>query len=94
MFRDFFGVDSPFADFYLPNLDPSYKFFEKPAKPINGPDQEHILELSLEEAYYGCIKTVTIPLRVVDESGTKTIDEEKSFRFRVPKGTLKGKHIN
>ena len=89
MFRDFFGVDSPFADLYLPNSDPSYKFFEKEAEPVPGPDQEHSLKLSLEDAYYGCIKTVTIPLRVVDETGTKTDEEEKSFSFRVPKGMSK-----
>ncbi|GFV54540.1 dnaJ homolog subfamily B member 13 [Trichonephila clavipes] len=85
VFRDFFGVDNPFADFYLPNLDPSYKFFEEPAKPIPGPDQEHSFPLTFEDAFYGTIKTIDLPLRVVDEIGIRTVDVVKTFKFRIPR---------
>nr|XP_042903206.1 dnaJ homolog subfamily B member 13-like [Parasteatoda tepidariorum] len=88
VFRDFFGVDNPFADYYLPNLDPGYKFFEEPAKPIPGPDQVHTFELSLEDAFYGTTKSVGIPLQVVDETGTRTVEVDKMFTFRVPKGII------
>ncbi|GFQ90065.1 dnaJ homolog subfamily B member 13 [Trichonephila clavata] len=90
VFREFFGVDNPFADFYLPNLDPSYKFFEEPAKPLPGPDQEHTFPLTLEDAFYGTIKTIDLPLRVVDEIGTRTVDVVKTFKFRIPRGTIDG----
>ncbi|GFS77805.1 dnaJ subfamily B member 13 [Nephila pilipes] len=85
VFRDFFGVESPFADFYLPNLDPSYKFFEEPAKPLPGPDQEHSFPLTLEDAFYGTTKTIELPLQVVDESGTRTVSIVKTFTFRIPR---------
>ncbi|XP_035225590.1 dnaJ homolog subfamily B member 13-like isoform X2 [Stegodyphus dumicola] len=85
VFRDFFGVDNPFADYYLPNLDPSYQFFEEPAKPIQGPDQEHSFSLSLEDAFYGCTKTISLPIQVAGENGAKTITVTKDFTFRVPK---------
>lgn len=90
VFREFFGVDSPFADCYLQNLDPMYKFFKTTAREIPGPDQELILKLTLEEAFYGCMKTVVIPLQVVDETGIKQIHEEKPFTFRIPRGTRNG----
>ncbi|GFT98631.1 dnaJ homolog subfamily B member 13, partial [Nephila pilipes] len=88
VFRDFFGVESPFADFYLPNLDPSYKFFEEPAKPLPGPDQEHSFPLTLEDAFYGTTKTIELPLQVVDESGTRTVSIVKTFTFRIPRGKV------
>ncbi|KAF8778634.1 DnaJ subfamily B member 13 like protein [Argiope bruennichi] len=90
VFKEFFGVDNPFADFYLPNLDPSYKFFEEPAKPLPGPDQTHTFPLTLEDAFYGTTKTIDLPIKVVDETETKTINIVKTFKFHVPKGTTDG----
>ncbi|GIX79302.1 dnaJ homolog subfamily B member 13 [Caerostris extrusa] len=90
VFRDFFGVDNPFADFYLPNLDPSYKFFEEPAKPVSGPDQTHTFPLTLEDAFYGTIKTIDLTLQVVDETDTRTMNVVRTFKFRIPRGTVDG----
>ena len=60
--------------------------------PAAGEDQEAELSITLEDAYLGASKTVTLHQTVVGADGGRR-SEEKSFHVKIPAGTTAGTKI-
>ncbi|KAG8188112.1 hypothetical protein JTE90_029040 [Oedothorax gibbosus] len=59
-----------------------------------GPEIERTFTLSVNEAFHGTVKSIDVPLKVVNESGTGTVDVVKKFTFKIPKEGVLGLHGN
>jgi DnaJ family protein B protein 13 len=96
VFRDFFGGDNPFQEFYdRVDGDMSMGFGG-----LNGrgakrqdPPIERELALSLEEVYHGSTKKMKISRRVMNEDGLTSSIRDKILTINVKKGWRPGTRI-
>lgn len=60
--------------------------------PERGPDYESAIRISLEDAFKGGVKTITVQSQRISPNG-KPIIEEKQYQVRIPPGILPGQKI-
>ncbi|XP_040195874.1 dnaJ homolog subfamily B member 13 [Rana temporaria] len=95
-FKEFFGGDNPFADFFTPDGSEGNSGFgglrgrgvKKQDPPI-----ERDLYLSLEDLYFGCTKKMKISRRVMNEDGHTSSMRDKILSIDVQCGWKPGTRI-
>ncbi|XP_018955698.1 dnaJ homolog subfamily B member 13 [Cyprinus carpio] len=95
-FRQFFGGDNPFADFFTndgseDNTD--FKSLRGQKEKLQDPPIERDLHLALEDLYYGCTKKIKISRRVMNEDGHTSSIRDKILTFTVKAGWNEGTRI-
>ncbi|BFZ25172.1 hypothetical protein BsWGS_28211 [Bradybaena similaris] len=96
VFRDFFGGDNPFQEFYdRVDGDLSMGFGGLYGRGVKKQDPpiERDLYLSLEEVYHGCTKKMKISRRVMNEDGHTSSIRDKILTIEVKKGWKPGTRI-
>nr|XP_033804557.1 dnaJ homolog subfamily B member 13 [Geotrypetes seraphini] len=88
-FREFFGGDNPFADFY--NVDGSdvitaFGGLRGRGVKKQDPPIERDLYLSLEDLFHGCTKKIKISRRVMNEDGHTSSIRDKILSIEVQPG--------
>jgi len=89
VFRDFFGGDNPFQEFYDRidgDMSMSFGGLEGRGKKKQDPPIERDLYLSLEEVFHGCTKKMKISRRVMNEDGHTSSIRDKILTITVKKG--------
>ncbi|KAI4892661.1 hypothetical protein NFI96_022790 [Prochilodus magdalenae] len=95
-FRQFFGGDNPFADFFTPdgteaNID--FGGLRGRAVKKQDPPIERDLHLALEDLFYGCTKKIKISRRVMNEDGQTSSIKDKILTITVKPGWKEGTRI-
>lgn len=96
VFRDFFGGNNPFSEFfYGEHGDPSMGFggLHGRGRKKQDPSIERDLVLSLEEIFHGCTKKMKISRRVMNEDGHTSSIRDKILTISVNKGWREGTRI-
>lgn len=96
VFRDFFGGDNPFHEFYdRVDGDMSMGFggLKGRGAKKQDPPVERELALSLEEIFHGCTKKMKISRRVMNDDGLTTTIRDKILTITVKKGWKQGTRI-
>lgn len=96
VFRDFFGGDNPFQDYFDRidgDLSMSFGGLQGRSRKKKDPPIERNLNLSLNELYHGCIKKMRISRRVMNEDGHTSSVRDKILNITVRKGWLPGTTI-
>uniref|UniRef100_A0A672NBZ3 DnaJ heat shock protein family (Hsp40) member B13 n=1 Tax=Sinocyclocheilus grahami TaxID=75366 RepID=A0A672NBZ3_SINGR len=83
-FRQFFGGDNPFAEFFANDGSEDNKAF----KSLRGD-----LHLALEDLYYGCTNKIKISRRVMNEDGHTSSIRDNILTFTVKAGWNEGTRI-
>lgn len=89
VFRDFFGGDNPFQEFYDRvdgDLSMSFGGLHGRGSKKQDPPIERDLYLSLEEVFHGCTKKMKISRRVMNEDGHTSSIRDKILTITVKKG--------
>lgn len=95
-FRDFFGGDNPFQEFYDRvdgDLSMGFGGLNGRGAKKQDPPIERDLHLSLEEVYHGCTKKMKISRRVMNEDGHTSSIRDKILTITVKKGWKPGTRI-
>ncbi|EDV25013.1 DnaJ-like protein subfamily B member 13 [Trichoplax sp. H2] len=95
VFREFFGGNNPYADYFQPESDADMGFGGirgRGRKKQDSPVEKELL-LSLEELYTGCIKKMKVSRRVLNDDGHTTSIREKILTIPVKKGWKPGTRI-
>ncbi|XP_055063959.2 dnaJ homolog subfamily B member 13 [Misgurnus anguillicaudatus] len=95
-FRQFFGGDNPFADFYTADgneVNTGFSSLRGQKEKIQDPPIERDLHLALEDLYYGCTKKIKISRRVMNEDGHTSCIRDKILTFNVKPGWNEGTRI-
>ncbi|KAK7478916.1 hypothetical protein BaRGS_00029897 [Batillaria attramentaria] len=96
VFRDFFGGDNPFQEFYDRvdgDLSMGFGGLHGRGAKKQDPPIERDLFLSLEEVYHGCTKKMKISRRVMNEDGHTSSIRDKILTITVKKGWKPGTKI-
>ncbi|KAK3603559.1 hypothetical protein CHS0354_027982 [Potamilus streckersoni] len=96
VFRDFFGGDNPFQEFYDRvdgDLSMGFGGLRGRGRKVQDPPIERDLFLSLEEVYHGCTKKMKISRRVMNEDGHTSSIRDKILTITVKKGWKPGTRI-
>lgn len=96
VFRDFFGGDNPFQEFYDRvdgDLSMGFGGLHGRGAKKQDPPIERDLFLSLEEVYHGCTKKMKISRRVMNEDGHTSSIRDKILTITVKKGWKPGTRI-
>ncbi|GAB1597910.1 dnaJ homolog subfamily B member 13 [Argonauta hians] len=91
VFREFFGMDNPFQEFFdRVDGDLSLSFGGLHGRSVRRKDPpiERDLILTLEEIYHGCLKKMRISRRVMNEDGHTSSIKDKILNITVTKGWL------
>nr|WHM27978.1 heat shock protein 40 [Tapes dorsatus] len=89
VFRDFFGGDNPFQEFYDRvdgDMSMSFGGLVGRGRKKQDPPIERDLYLSLEEVFHGCTKKMKISRRVMNEDGHTSSIRDKILTITVKKG--------
>ncbi|KAF4108360.1 dnaJ homolog subfamily B member 13 [Onychostoma macrolepis] len=95
-FRQFFGGDNPFADFFTSDGsedNTALKSLRGQKEKLQDPPIERDLHLALEDLYYGCTKKIKISRRVMNEDGHTSSIRDKILTFTVKAGWNEGTRI-
>uniref|UniRef100_A0A670HSS5 DnaJ homolog subfamily B member 13 n=2 Tax=Podarcis muralis TaxID=64176 RepID=A0A670HSS5_PODMU len=96
VFRDFFGGDNPFAEFYTAEgAEVNMAFGGLRGKGVKKKDPpiERDLYLSLEDLFYGCTKKIKISRRVMNDDGHASTIKDKILTIDVRPGWKQGTKI-
>ncbi|XP_013416666.1 dnaJ homolog subfamily B member 13 [Lingula anatina] len=96
VFRDFFGGDNPFQEFYDRvdgDMVMGFGGLHGRGAKKKDPPIERDLALSLEETFHGCTKKMKISRRVMNEDGHTSSIRDKILTITVKKGWLPGTKI-
>ncbi|XP_078401353.1 dnaJ homolog subfamily B member 13 isoform X2 [Cetorhinus maximus] len=95
IFRDFFGGDNPFADFFDAKEEISLGFGGLRGRGVKKQDPpiEKELHLSLEDLYHGCLKKIKISRRIMNEDGHTSSIKDKILTIQVKQGWKPGTKI-
>ncbi|CAF3595501.1 unnamed protein product [Adineta steineri] len=96
VFRDFFGGDNPFAEFYASaDQDRNLGFggVDGRGRKKKDPPIVRDLLLSLEDCYHGAIKKIRISRRVLNDDGITSTIREKILSITVKRGWLPGTKV-
>ncbi|CAH1800025.1 unnamed protein product [Owenia fusiformis] len=96
VFRDFFGGDNPFQEFF-DNVDGDLSMgfggLHGRGRKKQDPAIERDLYLSLEEIFHGCVKKMKISRRVMNEDGHTSSIRDKILTITVKRGWKPGTKI-
>ncbi|XP_066444438.1 dnaJ homolog subfamily B member 13 isoform X2 [Eleutherodactylus coqui] len=95
-FKDFFGGDNPFADFFTPDgseVNTGFGGLRGRGVKKQDPPIERDLYLSLEDLYFGCTKKIKISRRVMNEDGHTSSMRDKILSIDVHPGWQAGTRI-
>ncbi|KAM4546950.1 dnaJ homolog subfamily B member 13 [Fundulus diaphanus] len=92
-FRQFFGSDNPFADFYTTGSPLEYSFLQAGVEKTHDSPIERDLHLSLDDLFHGCIKKIKISRRVMNEDGHTSSIKDKILTIEVKPGWKEGTRI-
>ncbi|KAA8587125.1 dnaJ homolog subfamily B member 13 [Etheostoma spectabile] len=92
-FKEFFGGDNPFADFYT--NDAPLKFGGLQSVMVKTQDShiERDLHLSLDDLFHGCTKKIKISRRVMNDDGFTSSIKDKILTIDVKPGWTEGTRI-
>ncbi|XP_067322549.1 dnaJ homolog subfamily B member 13 isoform X2 [Anolis sagrei] len=96
VFRDFFGGDNPFAEFYTAEgaeVNMAFGGLRGRGVKKQDPPIERDLYLSLEDLFYGCTKKIKISRRVMNEDGHASTIKDKILTIDVQPGWKQGTRI-
>ncbi|XP_019372162.1 PREDICTED: dnaJ homolog subfamily B member 13, partial [Gavialis gangeticus] len=96
VFKEFFGGDNPFAEFFAEDgLDAMVAFGGLRGRGVakQDPPIERDLYLSLEDLFYGCTKKIKISRRVMNEDGYTSTIKDKILTIDVHPGWKAGTRI-
>ncbi|NWX93271.1 DJB13 protein, partial [Nothoprocta pentlandii] len=96
VFKDFFGGDNPFAEFFTEDgSEPNMAFGGLRGRGARKQDPpiERELYLALEDLFYGCTKKIKISRRVMNEDGQSTSIRDKILTIDVQPGWKQGTRI-
>merc|ERR1711894_500359 len=96
VFRDFFGGDNPFQEFYDRvdgDMHMGFGGLHGRGAKKQDPSIERELALSLEEVFHGCTKKMKISRRVMNEDGHTSSIRDKILTITVKKGWRPGTKI-
>lgn len=96
VFRDFFGGDNPFQEFYDRvdgDMHMSFGGLHGRGAKKQDPPIERELVLSLEEVFHGCTKKMKISRRVMHEDGHTSSIRDKILTITVKRGWKSGTRI-
>ncbi|XP_023239702.1 dnaJ homolog subfamily B member 1-like [Centruroides sculpturatus] len=92
VFRDFFGVDNPYAEYFIPNNEKMGKYLGPEGKMTQlVPDPTHIIEVELEELFSGCFRRLVYERKVLNEDGVTMRSETKNLSIQIPPGCPSGR---
>ncbi|XP_053561065.1 dnaJ homolog subfamily B member 13 [Bombina bombina] len=95
-FKEFFGGDNPFADFYTPEggeINNGFGGLRGRGVKKQDPPIERDLYLSLEDLFFGCTKKIKISRRVMNEDGHTSSIRDKILSIDVRPGWKQGTKI-
>ncbi|OAF70528.1 TPR repeat protein 26 [Intoshia linei] len=95
-FKQFFGGDNPFQEFYnVVDREKNFNFGNVKALKPKVQDSPVIrnIELTLEELYHGCLKKMKISRRVLNEDGHTSHVRDKILNINVEKGWQEGTKV-
>ncbi|KAM9321145.1 dnaJ homolog subfamily B member 13 [Gastrophryne carolinensis] len=95
-FKEFFGGDNPFADFFTPDgseVNTGFGGLRGRGAKKQDPPIERDLYLSLEDLYFGCTKKIKISRRVMNEDGHTSSIRDKILSIDVAAGWRPGTRI-
>lgn len=97
VFREFFGGDNPFNEFFEPPKDPDMAIgfggLRGRGRPKQDPPIQRDLALTLEEVYAGCIKKIKISRRVMNDDGHTSSIRDKILTINARAGWPAGTKI-
>ncbi|MHB1515237.1 MAG: DnaJ C-terminal domain-containing protein [Acidiferrobacteraceae bacterium] len=80
-----------FSDFFE-SLFGGFQQTGRTAGPRRGPDQSAVIELTLEQAFAGSLRTIELATPQVAADGSVTI-AHRTLQVKIPPGVLPGQHI-
>ncbi|KAL7390525.1 hypothetical protein ABVT39_022860 [Epinephelus coioides] len=92
-FRQFFGGDNPFADFYTNDAPLQFGSLQPGVVKTQDSHIERDLHLSLDDLFHGCTKKIKISRRVMNEDGYTSSIRDKLLTIDVRPGWKEGTRI-
>ncbi|XP_043996245.1 dnaJ homolog subfamily B member 13 [Gambusia affinis] len=92
-FRQFFGGDNPFADFYTIESALQFSSLVVGVEKTQDSPIERDLPLSLDDLFHGCIKKIKISRRVMNEDEQTSSIKDKILTIEVKPGWTEGTRI-
>ncbi|XP_022066223.1 dnaJ homolog subfamily B member 13 [Acanthochromis polyacanthus] len=92
-FRQFFGGDNPFADFYTNDAPMQLGSLQPAVVKTQDSPIERDLHLSLDDLFHGCTKKIKISRRVMNEDGNTSSIRDKILTIAVKPGWKEGTRI-
>ncbi|KAM7374151.1 hypothetical protein PAMP_006826 [Pampus punctatissimus] len=92
-FRQFFGGDNPFADFYTNDVPLQFGGLQPGVVKVQDSPIERDLHLSLDDLFHGCTKKIKISRRVMNEDGFTSSIKDKILSIDVKPGWKEGTRI-
>ncbi|XP_054899442.1 dnaJ homolog subfamily B member 13 [Poeciliopsis prolifica] len=92
-FRQFFGGDNPFADFYTIESALQFSSLVVGIEKTQDSPIERDLPLSLDDLFHGCIKKIKISRRVMNEDEQTSSIKDKILTIEVKPGWTEGTRI-
>nr|XP_046266447.1 dnaJ homolog subfamily B member 13 [Scatophagus argus] len=92
-FRQFFGGDNPFADFFTDDAPLQFGGLQPGVVKTQDSQIERDLHLSLDDLFHGCNKKIKISRRVMNEDGYTSSIKDKILTIDVKPGWKEGTRI-
>ncbi|XP_051903425.1 dnaJ homolog subfamily B member 13 [Hippocampus zosterae] len=92
-FRQFFGSDNPFADFYTNDIPLLLGGLLPEEVKTQDPPIERDLHLSLDDLFHGCTKKIKISRRVMNDDGYTSGIKDKILSIDVKPGWKEGTKV-
>ncbi|XP_053187726.1 dnaJ homolog subfamily B member 13 [Scomber japonicus] len=92
-FRQFFGGDNPFADFYTNDTPHQFGGLQPGVLKVQDSPIERNLHLSLDDLFHGCMKKIKISRRVMNDDGFTSSIRDKILTIDVKPGWKEGTRI-
>ncbi|KAM4544715.1 dnaJ homolog subfamily B member 13 [Odontesthes bonariensis] len=92
-FREFFGGDNPFADFYTNDALLQFGGLQPGVVKTQDYPIERDLHLSLDDLFHGCTKKIKISRRVMNDDGHTSSIKDKILTIDVTPGWKEGTRI-
>ncbi|KAM6984506.1 dnaJ homolog subfamily B member 13 [Tautogolabrus adspersus] len=92
-FRQFFGGNNPFSDFYTNNAPLQFGGLQQVVVKTQDSHIERDLHLSLDDLFHGCTKKIKISRRVMNEDGCTSSIKDKILTIDVEPGWKEGTRV-
>ncbi|XP_054481305.1 dnaJ homolog subfamily B member 13 [Anoplopoma fimbria] len=92
-FKEFFGGDNPFADFFTNDTPLQFGGLQPGVVKTQDPQIERDIHLSLDDLFHGCTKKIKISRRVMNEDGYTSSIKDKILTIDVKPGWREGTKI-